>query len=93
MERLPEGRFRLSIRTPAGEEQLEVDRVLAAVGRRPRLGFLELPDTLRAGLGEDGRLFIAGDAAGGRERQTAIAASDGLRAAMRIASRCGTKGR
>jgi thioredoxin reductase len=49
---------------------------------------MEIPDALRAHLDEAGRFFLAGDAAGGRERQTAIAAGDGLRAAKRIASRC-----
>jgi len=89
LERTPEGQFRLRIRRSGGEMRLEVDHVLAAVGRRPRLGFVEIPDALRAELGEDGRFFLVGDAAGGRERQTAIAAGDGLRAAMRIAARCG----
>jgi len=89
LERTPEGRFRLRILRSDGETQLEVDHVLAAVGRRPRLGFVEIPDALRAELAEGGRFFLVGDVAGGRERQTAIAAGDGLRAAMRIALRCG----
>ena len=88
LERTPEGCFRLRIRRSEKETQLEVDHVLAAVGRRPRLGFLEIPSALQSELDEAGRFFLAGDAAGGRERQTAIAAGDGLRAAMRITLRC-----
>jgi thioredoxin reductase len=69
------------------------DRVLIAVGREPRLP--EMVD-LRAGgagralatpdeVGTLPRLRMAGDVRRGRDRQVAIAAGDGVRAAMTLA--------
>jgi thioredoxin reductase len=62
-------------------------RVLTAVGRAPALDFLA--PQLRAVLPEliaRGRIRLVGDAGNGRFRQAAIAAADGLRAAMEMAA-------
>ena len=67
-------------------------RLLTAIGREPALGFLA--QELRAALPELAArksIFLAGDAGNGGFRQAAIAAADGLRAAMEIhegGSRC-----
>jgi thioredoxin reductase len=58
---------------------------LTAIGREPAFAFLD--PGLRAllpGLAAGKRLFLVGDAANGRCRQAAIAAADGLRAALAI---------
>lgn len=58
-------------------------RLLTAIGREPALGFLA--QELRAALPElaaQKAVFLAGDAGNGGFRQAAIAAGDGLRAAM-----------
>jgi len=66
---------------------LEVSYLLAAVGRKPALGFVAVGLKKRvAALRRAKRLFLAGDVKNGSFRQTAIAAGDGLRAAMEIAS-------
>jgi len=67
------------------EQKIFCQLVLTAVGREPALHFLE-PDLLAAstGLQSQKKLFIIGDAGNGRFRQAAIAAADGLRAAMEI---------
>jgi len=67
----------------AGE--IRCQRILTAIGRAPALDFLD--PGLRATLMEQvkqKRLFLAGDVGNGRFRQAAIAAADGLRAAMEI---------
>lgn len=68
-----------------GEEQLEVDSMVVAIGRRPELGCLS-PELLRqrGGLEQEGRLWIIGDAGHPRYRQISIAAGEGIRAAMAI---------
>ena len=65
--------------------EIACQRILAAVGRAPALGLLDAE--LRAALDElvgNKKIFLAGDVANGRFRQAAIAAADGLRAAMDI---------
>jgi thioredoxin reductase len=60
-------------------------RILTAIGRVPALGFLD--PGLWAEMDElimKKMLFLAGDAGGGRFRYAAVAAADGLRAAMEI---------
>lgn len=69
-------------------DYLEVDRLLLAVGRRPRVGFVS-PGIL-AGIesGEKiGGLCVAGDVRRGFMRQVGIAVGDGLAAAMEIAGK------
>lgn len=79
--------------TPAPGTSLgtcEADAVVLAVGREPDL---ELLAPWRAGTREElvaaGRLFLIGDVAEGRFRQTSIAVCDGVRAAMEICERQG----
>jgi thioredoxin reductase len=65
--------------------EIMCQRILTAIGRSPALDFLD--PGLRAILVELERLkriFRVGDAGNGRFRQAAIAAGDGLRAAMEI---------
>jgi thioredoxin reductase (NADPH) len=75
-----------------GNREIVCQRILTAIGRAPALDFLD-PD-LRASLSgrvREKRIFLAGDVSSGRFRQAAIAAGDGLRAAMMIQQegRCG----
>lgn len=75
---------RLIVRCDSGES-LDADYLIFAVGREPQLDFLtssvqENEQMLRA----HGRLYFIGDVCNGTLRQTAIAAGDGLRAAMQI---------
>jgi thioredoxin reductase len=59
--------------------------ILTAIGRAPALHFLD-PD-LRAAIAElqlQKIIFLVGDVGNGRYRQAAIAAADGLRAALEI---------
>jgi thioredoxin reductase (NADPH) len=68
--------------------ELRTDYVLTACGREPNLDVLD--ESLRSRIGRGDRipetavpgLFMAGDVVRGRHRQTAIAAGDGLCAAM-----------
>lgn len=70
---------RLRVRGEAGES-LEADALLFAIGRVPQVDFLsaELLAQARPGL------HFVGDVKNGLYRQAAIAAGDGLRAAMEI---------
>lgn len=73
---------------PDGPASLEADYVLVAIGREPEVGFL--PESLMAGAGRleaEGRLHFVGDVRNGELRQAAIAAGDGVRAALRIYQR------
>jgi len=82
MEVLPsEGGVGLLCRTDGGEEKVEIDYVLFAIGRQPKLDFMS-PE-LRGRTLE--RLHFIGDVKNGRFRQTAIAVGDGIRVAMEIA--------
>ncbi len=72
---------RLKLRTEAGES-LKADYLLFAIGRIPQVSFL--PDEILNNR-LDGVYFV-GDVKNGRFRQAAIAAGDGLRAAMEIYS-------
>jgi thioredoxin reductase (NADPH) len=65
--------------------RLVVDYLLLAVGREPQLDYVD-PALLRiaAELEQQGWLYWAGDVHNGIFRQTAIAAGEGLFAAMRI---------
>jgi len=64
--------------------KVRADNALFATGRSPATGFLsdKLLELSRR-LENEGKLFFAGDIRGGRCRQAAVAAGDGLRAAMK----------
>ena len=86
---LDEAATRLVVKCEArgGAESIEADYVLFAIGRVPNLDFLS--DEVRQRereLVESGRLYFIGDVKNGLFRQVAIAAGDGLRAAMAIYS-------
>ena len=70
---------RLKIQTEAGES-LEADYLLFAIGRVPQTDFLSDEIVNRSVKG----LYFVGDVQNGLYRQAAIAAGDGLRAAMDI---------
>lgn len=85
---MPDGKIWLKCGTTgvsAGLPDPTVDYLLGALGRTPALDFAP-PEFLEQapGLVAQGRLYWAGDVCNGRYRQTAIAAGDGLRAAMQI---------
>ncbi len=64
---------------------LFTDYLLFAIGRQPAMDFLtERVKIQEQRLVEDGKLNFVGDVHNGLYRQTAIAAGDGLRAAMQI---------
>jgi thioredoxin reductase (NADPH) len=68
----------LHCRSAAREYTLCVDYLLAAIGREPRLELLRDLTTPPPGL------WLVGDAAHPRHRQTALAVGDGLRAALEL---------
>ena len=72
---------RLKVRTEAGES-LNADYLLFAIGRIPQVSFL--PDEILSNRLDS--VYFVGDVKNGRFRQAAIAAGDGLRAAMEIYS-------
>ncbi len=64
---------------------LFTDYLLFAIGREPALGFLtENVGRRQAALAKHGKLYFVGDVHSGHFRQAAIAAGEGLRAAMQI---------
>jgi len=76
---LDESEDRLILQTEAGQS-FEADFLLFATGRVPQTGFL--PDEVLTNNLEG--IYFVGDVKNGRYRQAAIAAGDGLRAAMEI---------
>jgi thioredoxin reductase len=75
----------LTCRDPQGELELEVDYLIGALGRTPRLDFCSPALAIQAdALEEGGLLYLIGDVRRGRYRQTAIAVGDGMLAAMKI---------
>jgi thioredoxin reductase len=77
---------RLNVESDA--ESFTADYVLFAIGRVPNLDFLSAEIRQREKeLVESGRLFFIGDVKNELYRQVAIAAGDGLRAAMQIYAR------
>jgi thioredoxin reductase (NADPH) len=72
---------RLKVQTEA-DESLNADYLLFAIGRIPQVSFL--PDEILNNRLDS--VYFVGDVKNGRFRQAAIAAGDGLRAAMEIYS-------
>jgi len=75
-------------RTAEGPLEIRADEFVGAIGRVPALDFLA-PGLRRMmpGLVEEGKIYLAGDVKNGAFRQTAIAAGDGIAAAMDIRRR------
>lgn len=72
----------------ASIEHVEVEYLLLAVGRKPRLGFVSpgIASDIETGKAIEG-LYLVGDVRRGYMRQVGIAVGDGLIAAMDIGSR------
>lgn len=74
----------------SGESEVEMNAsyLLAAIGRRPSLGFISknLEKEMKK-LQREGVLYLIGDVKNEIYRQTGIAVGDGLRAAMEIAGK------
>jgi thioredoxin reductase len=81
-------RMLLECRGPQGRVKLDADYVLFAVGREPQLDFLS--EKLKMNVQESelkGSIYFVGDVKNVAFRQTAIAAGDGVMAAMKINER------
>ena len=79
------GKGPLDLQISTNATPMKVDCVLAAIGRRPALGMLEkgLAAKVQHGASVPG-LYLAGDVHADHYRQVAIAAGDGLKAAMAV---------
>jgi len=65
--------------------EFETDYIIAAIGRKSNLDFLDFKLLkIAATLKKSGKLYITGDAAHEKFRQTSIAVGDGVKAAMMI---------
>jgi thioredoxin reductase len=79
------GGIRLRCESGGALEEIEADYLVCATGRDPKLDFLSAEVVAREGeLVSRKMLYFAGDARNGMLRQLAIAAGDGLRAAMQV---------
>ncbi|NOH14594.1 MAG: NAD(P)/FAD-dependent oxidoreductase [Chloroflexi bacterium] len=88
LEETPQSMIRLLCEGSKGEISFEVNDMIGAIGRVPRLDFIA--DTLQKQISQletDSLLHFVGDVKNGRYRQTAIAVGDGIRAAMKIEQR------
>lgn len=83
----PDGKMTVECSSPQGLLTLTAERLIGAIGRDPQMDFLS-PSLQREipVLESRGILHFVGDVKNGLCRQTAIAAGDGLRAAMRLYS-------
>jgi thioredoxin reductase len=87
LEADPAGGMQVTCASPQGEFVLQADYLLGAIGRDACLDVLTPAlHARRASLGAEGRLQLIGDVANGLYRQTAIAAGQGVLAAMQIYS-------
>lgn len=83
----PTGKILLECSSFGNIFMLDLDFLIFAIGRLPRLEFVtESLDALSDGLLQSGRLYFVGDVHRGNQRQTAIAVGEGISAAMEIAS-------
>jgi thioredoxin reductase len=77
--------MQLICRSPQGQRRFEVDYLIGALGRQPRLGYLSEGVRKRlTGLEAEGCLYRVGDVRRGIYRQTSIAVGDGMITAMQI---------
>jgi len=82
----------LSGKTSNGAWELEVDYLIAAVGREPADSLLTGLAGRRVELVQSRVLHLIGDLANGRHRQVALAVGDGVRAAMEISASFSERG-
>lgn len=81
-------------RSKGRDRKIEADRLVFAIGREPELDlFSGWPPELQERLSRQGLLYMVGDVRMGRNRQTAIAVGDGIKAAMDICRKLGVQGR
>jgi len=79
------GRLKVRCEADGSSEAVRADYVIFAIGREPQLDFLSEDVKRRESeLVAVGQLYFVGDVKNGLFRQVAIAAGDGLRAAMQI---------
>jgi len=72
---------------------ISADYTIFAIGREPELGFLPEDMLLRREkLEQEGLIYVIGDVKNGMVRQTAVAAGDGIRAAMMIVEKLSHEG-
>lgn len=65
--------------------ELEADHIIFAIGREPELGFIDKNfQKLFSQLEKEMQLYFIGDVLNNHYRQTAIAAGDGVKSAMKI---------
>jgi thioredoxin reductase len=83
ISRRPSGSLKLEVSGKGGNEAIEVDYLVGALGRMPRLDLLSGLENIQV-LETAGRLHLVGDVHRGMFRQTAIAVGDGMLAAMKI---------
>jgi thioredoxin reductase (NADPH) len=80
-----DGRLALRLESPTGVWECTADYLLGALGRRANLDFVSASLQRQASrLEKQGCLYRIGDVSNGHYRQTAIAAGQGLLAAMQI---------
>jgi len=80
-----DGRIALKCQQDNQTFDMNVDYLIAAIGRQPTLDFLDAQALEQTDhLQQQGRLYLIGDVKNEIYRQTAIAAGDGLLAAMKI---------
>ena len=82
---MPNQQMMIECDCPSGNWTIIADYLIGAIGREPRLDFIS-PSLLKktSELEELGLLYLIGDVKNSAYRQTAIAAGDGLLAAMKI---------
>lgn len=85
ISRVGKNRLKLSFHHPGGGGSMHADYLIAAIGREPRLDFLDVGIRSRLDeLRQEGSLYLIGDVKNDLFRQTSIAVGDGVRAAMEI---------
>lgn len=83
LSRRPDGGLLIGTTGLEGDDQLQADYLIGALGRMPRLDLLSGLAEMK-NLESEGRLHVIGDIQRGIYRQTAIAVGDGMLAAMKI---------
>lgn len=82
---LPDGQLEIDCQSPAGISHFQVDFLIGALGRQPRVDFVsENLQRQTKTVEAQGWLHYIGDVSNDIYRQTAIAVGNGLRAAMQI---------